>query len=166
MTNNGLDEQPEGFEDFGDDELYYSLDDDRRAELNEMVGLKVLGIELWDESIADEEGEPPPAAEDRMFVDCDLYFDDNLALELYVTSVYPDPEGEPVVGVDAMFAAVGRLADDNLELVDYGEADEEEGGLALAFGHGENVEMVLVANAWMVSDWEPDEDAAFEDEEG
>jgi len=166
MTNNGLDEQPEGFEDFGDDELYYSLDDDRRAELNEMVGLKVLGIELWDESIADEEGEPPPAAEDRMFVDCDLYFDDNLALELYVTSVYPDPEGEPVVGVDAMFAAVGRLADDNLELVDYGEADEEEGGLALAFGHGEDVEMVLVANAWMVSDWEPDEDAAFEDEEG
>jgi len=166
MTNNGLDEQLEGFEDFGDDELYYSLDDDRRAELNEMVGLKVLGIELWDESIADEEGEPPPAAEDRMFVDCDLYFDDNLALELYVTSVYPDPEGEPVVGVDAMFAAVGRLADDNLELVDYGEADEEEGGLALAFGHGEDVEMVLVANAWMVSDWEPDEDAAFEDEEG
>jgi len=166
MANNGLDEQPEGFEDFGDDELYYSLDDDRRAELNEMVGLKVLGIELWDESIADEEGEPPPAAEDRMFVDCDLYFDDNLALELYVTSVYPDPEGEPVVGVDAMFAAVGRLADDNLELVDYGEADEEEGGLALAFGRGDNVEMVLVANAWMVSDCEPDEDAAVEDEEG
>ena len=166
MANNGLDEQPEGFDDFGDDDLHYSLDDDRRAELNEMVGLKVLGIELWDESIADEEGEPPPAAEDRMFVDCDLYFDDNLALELYVTSVYPDPEGEPVVGVDAMFAAVGRLADDNLELVDYGEADEEEGGLALAFGHGEDVEMVLVANAWMVSDWEPDEDAAVEDEEG
>jgi len=166
MANNGLDEQPEGFEDFGDDDLYYSLDDDRRAELNEMVGLKILGIELWDESIADEEGEPPPAAEDRMFVDCDLYFDDNLALELYVTSVYPDPEGEPVVGVEAMFSAVGRLADDNLELVDYGEADEEEGGLALAFGRGDNVEMVLVANAWMVSDWEPDEDAAVEDEEG
>ena len=166
MANNGLDEQPEGFEDFGDDDLYYSLDDDRRAELNEMVGLKVLGIELWEESIADEEEEQPPTAEDRMFVDCDIYFDDNLALELYVTSVYPDPEGEPVVGVDAMFAAVGRLADDNLELVDYGEADEAEGGIALAFGRNDNVEMVLVANAWMVSDWEPDEDAESEDEEG
>ena len=64
-----------------------------------------------------------------------------------------------------MFAAVGRLADDNLELVDYGEADEEEGGIALAFGRGDNVETVLVANAWMVSDWEPDEDAEFEDDE-
>jgi hypothetical protein len=80
--------------------------------------------------------------------------------------VYPDPEGEPVVGVDAMFAAVGRLADDNLELIDYGDADEEEGGIALAFGRLEKVEMVLVANAWMVSDWEPDEDEEFEDEEG
>lgn len=166
MTNNGLDEQPEGYEDYGDDDLYYSLDDDRRAELNEIVGLKVLGIELWDESIADDEGEPAPAAEDRMFVDCDLYFDDNVALELYVTSVYPDPDGEPIAGLDAMFAAVGRLADDNLELVDYGDADEEEGGLALAFGRGDNVEMVLVANAWMVSDWEPDEDAEEEEEEG
>lgn len=165
MVNNGVDDQLEGYDDMGEDELYYELDDDRRAELNEIVGLKVLGIELWEESIADEEGVQPPAAEDRMFVDCDLYFDDNLALELYVTSVYPDPEGEPLVGVDAMFAAVGRLADDNMELVDYGEADEEEGGIALAFGHGDNVETVLVANAWMVSDWEPDEDADFEDEE-
>ena len=95
MADNGLDDLPEGYEEDGDDDLYYSLDDDRRAELNEMVGLKVLGIELWEESIADEEGVQPPAAEDRMFVDCDLYFDDNLALELYVTSVYPDPEGEP-----------------------------------------------------------------------
>jgi len=158
MANNGIDEEPEDYEEIGEDDLYYALDDDRRAELNELVGLKVLGIELWEESIADEEEEQPVVAEERMFVDCDLYFDDNLALELYVASVYPDPEGEPVVGVDAMFAAVGRLADDKLELVDYGEADEDEGGLALAFGHGDQVETVLVAQAWMVSDWEPDDD--------
>jgi hypothetical protein len=93
-----------------------------------------------------------------MFVDCDLYLDDNVALELYVASVYPDPEGEPVVGVDEVFAAVGKLADDNLELVDYGEADEEEGGIALAFGRGDSVQLVIVAQAWMVSDWEPDEE--------
>lgn len=165
MANNGVDDQLEDFEDMGEDELYYELDDDRRAELNEIVGLKVLGIELWEESIADEEEEQPPAAEERMFVDCDVYFEDNVAVELYVAAVYPDPEGDPVVGVDAIFAAVGRLADENLELVDYGENDEEEGGIALAFGRGDNVEMVIVANAWMVTDWEPDEDAELEDDE-
>ncbi len=164
MANNGVDEQLEEYDDMGDDELYYELDDDRRAELNEIVGLKVLGIELWEESIADEEEEQPPAAEERMFVDCDVYFEDNVALELYVASVYPDPEGEPVQGVDAIFAAIGRLADENLELVDYGEGDEEEGGIALAFGRGEDVQMVIIAQAWMVTDWEPDEDEG--DDEG
>lgn len=165
MGTNGFDEQPEGYDDMGEDDLYYALDDDRRAELNEMVGLKVLGIELWEESIADEEEEQPVAPEERMFVDCDLYLDDNVALELYVASVYPDPEGDPVVGVDDIFAAVGKLADDNLELVDYGEADEEEGGIALAFGRGENVQLVIVAQAWMISDWEPDEEGDLDDEE-
>ncbi len=158
MANNGLDEQLEDFDDLGEDELYYELDDDRRAELNEIVGRKVLGIELWEESIADEEEDEPPAAEERTFVDCDVYFDENVALELYVAAVYPDPDGEPIVGVDAIFAAIGKLADENLELVDYGEADEEEGGVALAFGHGDDVQTVIVANAWMVTDWEPDED--------
>ena len=156
MTNSSFDEQPEDYEDIGEDELYYELDDDRRAELNEMVGLKVLGIELWEESIVDDEEEQPPAAEERVFVDCDLYLDDNVAIELYVA---------PVVGVDAIFAAVGRLADDHLELVDFGDADEEEGGLALAFGIGDEVKTVLVAQAWMVSDWEPDEDEEAGDEE-
>lgn len=167
MANNGVDDQLEEFDE-GEDELYYELDDDRRSELDEIVGLKVLGIELWEESIADEEEEQPPAAEERMFVDCDVYFEDNVALELYVAAVYPDPEGEPLMGVDAIFAAIGRLADENLELVDYGEGDEEEGGIALAFGRGEAVQLVIVANAWMVTDWEPDEDEEdeeFEDDE-
>ncbi len=165
MTNNGFDEPLEEYEDIDEDELFYELDDDRRAELNEMVGLKVLGIELWEESIVDEEEDQPPAAEERVFVDCDLYLEDNVAIELYVASVYPDPDGEPVIGVDAIFAAVGRLADDHLELIDFGDADEEEGGLALAFGIGDEVKTVLVAQAWMVSDWEPDEDEEAEDEE-
>jgi hypothetical protein len=165
MTNNGFDEPLEEYEDIDEDELFYELDDDRRAELNEMVGLKVLGIELWEESIVDEEEDQPPSAEERVFVDCDLYLEDNVAIELYVASVYPDPDGEPVIGVDAIFAAVGRLADDHLELIDFGDADEEEGGLALAFGIGDEVKTVLVAQAWMVSDWEPDEDEEAEDEE-
>jgi hypothetical protein len=163
MASNGLDEQLEGYDEMGEDELYYELDDDRRAELNEIVGLKVLGIELWEESIADEEEEQPPAAEERVFVDCDVYFDDNVALELYVAAVYPDPDGEPLSGVDNIFAAMGRLADENLELLDYGEADDEEGGIALAFGRGEDVQLAIVANAWMVTDWEPDDEDEDED---
>jgi hypothetical protein len=59
--------------------------------------------------------------------------------------------------MDTIFDVVGRLADDKLALIDYGEADEE-GGIALAFGKGDDVQLVVVASAWMISEWEPDEE--------
>ena len=157
MKNNGIDEEFEDFEDVSDDELYTELDDDRRTELNEMLGLPVLGIELWEDSLGDEEDAEPVKPEERVFFDCDLYLDNNQALELYVAAVYPDPEKDPLTGMDTIFDVVGRLADDKLELIDYGEADEE-GGLALAFGKGDNVELVVVASAWMISEWEPEDE--------
>lgn len=156
MSKNGKDEELEEMGEMMEVDLFSELDDDRRAELEEMLGLKALGVELYEDSIGDEEGEEPIANGDRVFFDCDLYLEDNQALELYVTTAYPDPEGDPVVGMDKIFEAVGRLADDKLALLDYGEADEE-GGLALAFGRNEKVEMVLVCSAWMVSEWEPEE---------
>ena len=157
MNNNDGDEEFDDLEESLDDDLYTQLDDDRRAELNEMLGLAVLGIELWDESLGDEEDAEPVKPEARVFFDCDLYLDDNQALELYVAAAYPDPEKDPVTGMDTIFDVVGRLADDKLELIDYGEADEE-GGIALAFGKGDDVKLVMVASAWMISDWEPEEE--------
>ena len=157
MKNNGIDEEFEDFEDVSDDELYTELDDDRRTELNEMLGLPVLGIELWEDSLGDEEDAEPVKPEERVFFDCDLYLDNNQALELYVAAVYPDPEKDPLTGMDTIFDVVGRLADEKLELIDYGEADEE-GGLALAFGKGDDVELVVVASAWMISEWEPEDE--------
>ncbi|OQA45010.1 MAG: hypothetical protein BWY52_01447 [Chloroflexi bacterium ADurb.Bin325] len=162
MAKNGLDEDMGldgiGFDDEADEELYTELDDDRRAELEEMVSLKVLGLELWEESLGDDVDAEPVKSEDRVFFDCDLYLDDHQALELYVVSVYPNAQEEPVTGVDAIFETVGRLSDEGMELIDYGEADDE-GGLALAFGKNDQVELVLVCGAWMVSDWEPEEEA-------
>ena len=84
MNNNGMDEEFDDLDESVDDDLYTELDDDRRAELNEMLGLTVLGIELWDESLGDEEDAEPVKPEERVFFDCDLYLEDNLALELYV----------------------------------------------------------------------------------
>lgn len=157
MSKNGQVEDLDGFEEM-EDELYTELDDDRRGEFNELVGLSVLGVELYEDSLGDDDEEAPVTAEARVFFDCDLYFENNLALELYVTSAYPDPDADPVVGMDAIFEVVGRLADEKLALIDYGEADEE-GGLALAFGQGDQVSIVLVSSAWMVSEWEADEEA-------
>lgn len=156
MSKNGPVDEIEDFE-LMEDDLYTELDDDRRVEFDELISLQVLGVELYEDSLGDEEEEAPVTAEARVFFDCDLYFEKSLALELYVTSAYPDPDADPVVGMDAIFEAIGRLADEKLALVDYGEADDE-GGLALAFGRDDKVELVLVSSAWMVSEWEADEE--------
>jgi hypothetical protein len=162
MKNNGKDEPIEVFDPGDDsDEFYTELDDDRQAELNEFVGLSVAGLELWDTSLGDDEADEPVTPENRTFFDVDLLFEGGLALELYVASVYPDPDGDPITGMDAIYEEIGKLSDDNLELLDFDQADDE-GGLALAFGKGEDTKQVIVASAWMVSEWEEGD----EDDEG
>jgi hypothetical protein len=164
MKNNGANDFDDLVQEAEEDGFYTELDDDRRAELDELVDVRVTGVELYEDSLGDEDGEEIAAGE-REFFDCDLFLENNLALELYVTLAYPDPEGEAVTGLDAIYEVVGRLADENLALLEYDQADEE-GGLVLAFGRGEQTELVLVANAWMVSEWEPEEEEDWDEEKG
>jgi hypothetical protein len=159
MKGNGLDEEFEGEGPFDetdevlDDELNTVLDDAAREELDSLVGLQVVGLDVWEESLSDDENEPPVKPEERVFFDTDLMLQDGVALELYAAAAYPDPEGEPLKGMDEITAALERLADQNLVLLDFDQADEE-GGLALAFGGDEKVQLVIAAGAWVVSEWE------------
>jgi hypothetical protein len=166
MSKNGLEEEFEGFEEFAEGEYYTRLDEDREAELNGFVEekLKVLGVELYEDT--EEEGEEPVKPEERLFFDCDLYLEDNQALELYYAVAYTDPEGDPIAGIDKIFELIGQLADEGMQIIDFGEADEEEGGLAIAFGNGDTVKLVIACEAWMLSEWEPDaEGEEIEEEE-
>ncbi len=171
MKGNGLDEEFDGeglFDDTDevlDDELNTILDDAAREELDELVGLQVVGLDVWEESLSDDENEPPVKAEERVFFDTDLMMEDNVALELYAAAAYTDPEGDPIKGMDQITAALEHLADQNMQLLDFDQADEE-GGLALAFGADEKVQLVLAAGAWVVSEWEEEggaEDGGGED---
>jgi len=152
MSDNGKDTPIEEPEEMPEETAYTVLDDERREELDAMIDLKVLGIELevWDEEEEDS-GEAPT------LFDCDLFLEEGQALELYAAVAYPDPEGEPVKGADPIFEVVGKLVDDELALLEYQQADEE-GGLLLAFGTDEEVRLVVLANEWMVSEWETDDE--------
>jgi hypothetical protein len=165
MNDNGKDDVIEIFEPGEeDDELYSMLDDDRRAELDELVGLQVAGLELWETSLGDEDADEPVTPENRAFFDVDLLFEGGMALELYVATVFPGPDSDPVVGLDGIYEIVGKLSDDELELLDFDQADED-GGLALAFGKGDKTHQVIVANAWMISEWEESDEDDDEEEE-
>jgi hypothetical protein len=152
MGDNGRENPIEDLEEMPEEITYTVLDDERRQELDSMRDLKVLGMELevWDETEEDSGEEPT-------LFDCDLFLEEGQALELYAAVVYPDPEGDPVQGADPIFEVVGRLVDDELALLDFQQADDE-GGLLLAFGKDEEVCMVVLANEWMVSEWEADDE--------
>jgi hypothetical protein len=155
MSDNGREnpiEEIEEMEEMPEETAYTVLDDERREELDSMLDLKVLGMELevWDEDEEDSGEEPS-------LFDCDLFLDEGQALELYAAVAYPDPEGDPVKGADPIFEVVGRLVDDEMVLVEYQQADEE-GGLLLAFGKDDEVRLVVLANEWMVSEWEGDDE--------
>ncbi len=163
MKNNGKEEVMDVFEPGEEDEdLYTELDDDRRAELDEFVGLHVAGLELWETSLGDDEADEPVTPENRALFDVDLLFEGGMALELYVAAIYPDPDGDPVTGLDKIYEVIGKLSDDEMLLLDFDEADDD-GGLALAFGKGEQTQQVIVAGAWMVSEWEEDEEGEQEE---
>jgi hypothetical protein len=152
MSDNGRDSPMDELEEMPEEGAYTILDEERREELDSLLDLNVVGIELevWDDDDDDSEGEPA-------LFDCDLFLDEGQALELYAAAVYPDPEGDPVRGADPIFDIVGTLVDDELSLLDYQQADED-GGLLLAFGKDDEVRMVLLANEWMVSEWEADDE--------
>jgi hypothetical protein len=152
MSDNGRDSPMDELEEMPEEGAYTILDEERREELDSLLDLNVVGIELevWDDDDDDSEGEPA-------LFDCDLFLDEGQALELYAAAAYPDPEGDPVRGADPIFDIVGTLVDDELSLLDYQQADED-GGLLLAFGKDDEVRMVLLANEWMVSEWEADDE--------
>jgi hypothetical protein len=174
MKGNGKDEEFKNVGDFEglddtdellDDELYTVLDDAGREELEELVGLKVVDFDVWEESLSDTEDEEPVKPEDREFFDCDLLFADGLALELIAAAAYPDPDSEdPIKGIDTITAAIEKFVDQQLELLDFDQADEES-PLMLAFGSNGQTRFVLTASAWLVSEWEED-DEEEDDENG
>ncbi len=172
MKGNGMDEElntndVQGFDEGDellDDQLYTVLDDEAREDLEQLVDLKIVGLDVWEDSLSDAEDEEPVKPEERLFFDCDLLFEDGLALELYAAAVYPDPEGEPIKGMDEITRIVGQLADGNLQLLDFDQADEES-GLALAFGSSQDkTDLVIAAGAWLVSEWEEETEAPGEEQ--
>ncbi len=57
---NGLhDDDMDDDMEMSDDELYTELDDERREEVNELIGLRVLGVEVWEDYAGGRSGGYP-----------------------------------------------------------------------------------------------------------
>lgn len=154
MNANGMPPEDDG-EDF---EMNTRLTDELYEEMEEnVIGEKVVGLALWEESLADDE-ENRPEADERQVFDLDLYLENNLYFELYGVLFFTDQDGDPLQGLDRIGTIVAELTDKGVWLDDIAATEEDEMVLILSQNH--EPKLYLSVGGWTLNEWEtlPDEE--------
>lgn len=132
--------------------LMTTVDDEQYDELCDLAGQRVAHVALWEDSLADAlaESESDPAA--QVTFDLDLYLEEGVYFELYGVQLYPDPDAEPLQGLDATQHRLLSLVDQGLWLDEVAVGEEDE--LVLVLGHAQEPVLYLAAGAWLLEEWE------------
>ncbi len=143
-----------------DDALFLEtdLDDEVTALLDSLVGKRVLSLALWADPLAqaviDDLEEVERHLVQDMLVDVDLYFEDNLLLELYNTLVYLDESRPPIEDKERVARTLNRFVEQGIHLVEIAE-EEETGAPVFIFEQPETGDhLLLVADGWLVDTWD------------
>lgn len=126
------------------DELYEDLEES-------VIGEKVVGLALWEESLADDE-EDVPDSDERQIFDLDLYLENNLYFELYGVLFFADQDGEPLQGLDHIGTIVSELTDKGVWLDEIAATDEDE--LVLILSQNHEPKLYLSVGGWTLDEWD------------
>lgn len=137
--------------------IQVDLDEEALVELDALLDKTVLSMTLWVQPLAAslEENLPP---EDREMlenmVDLDLYFEDNLLLELYSAMLY-ESEDEPYVsGIERIADILTRAVEEGLRLTEIAEEAESGAPIFIFEDLAGERELLIVADGWLVDTWE------------
>lgn len=133
-------------------DLNRSVTDELYAELMENVaGEKVVGLALWEESLADGEDElPSPRA--RAVFDLDLYLENQLSLELYGTFLFSDPDADPLQGLERIGTMLSNLIEAGIWLDEIAVTEEDD--LVLILSQHRKPRLYLNVGGWTLAEWE------------
>lgn len=126
------------------DELYEDMEES-------VVGEKVVGLALWEESLADDE-EDVPESDERQVFDLDLYLENNLYFELYGVLFFADQDGEPLQGLDQIGTIVSELTDKGVWLDEIAATDDDE--LVLILSQNHEPKLYLSVGGWTLDEWD------------
>lgn len=130
-----------------------TLTDELYEELSEVVvGEKIVGLALWEASLADDEEAGEPAPDERVIVDLDLYLENKFYLELYGTLVFPDPQSDPLQGLEQIGKMVSGLIEQGVWLDEIAATEEDE--LVLILYRERQPQLYLNVGGWTLSEWE------------
>ncbi len=133
------------------------LDDNALAWLDTLVGKRVVSLALWVDPIV--EAIAAQLEEDlgdlgEGVVDVELYFEDNLVLELYSVLVYPDETAPPLTDKNRIARLLERYVERGIHLAEVAE-EEETGAPIFIFEQPDTREtFLLVADGWIVDEWD------------
>lgn len=160
MNTNGRDGPDE------EEEIHTELTAETMEELLRLEGQKVVGISLYDDSIAYEDEEEEVDESERIFFDAEIYLANQNLLALYGASAYTDTEAPPVTGLDAIADALSEIEADEDILREVGQ--DQEGGLVITLGTPRKRKLLIAVSGWSVEPWDElpeDMEEDVEDEE-
>lgn len=134
------------------------LDEESLAVLDSLIGKRVVTLTLWADPLAEAVAQELSEIERQMIedvlVDVDLYFEDNLVLELYNAMVYLAEDRPPLEDKERIAATLRRFVERGIRLAEVAE-EEETGAPVFIFEAPQTAEtLLLVADGWVVDTWD------------
>lgn len=143
----------------GEGQFHREITEELFEELVETFeGERVVGLALWDESIADDDdAEIDP--DERDVFDMDLYTETQLYFELFAAYAFTDPDDEPLRGLDQIGKMLSDLIESGLWLDEIAATEDNE--LVLVLSQNRQPKLYLNVGGWSIAEWDelPDEDA-------
>lgn len=127
------------------DELYDQL-------LDQVAGARIVGLVLWEESLADEMGDSSPKTNARELVDMDLYLENHVSMELYGVTVHTGLDNEPLHGLTRIDSTLAGAVEKGLWLDEIAVNDQDELVLVLVRNH--QPQLYLIVGGWSLAEWD------------
>ena len=134
------------------EQINFELTDELWEELIELEGAPIASLVVWDSSLVDDSLDDPVTDENRIYVDFEIYLDDQILLELYGAAVLKDESSDALIGFDNIGRALSRLTGKGA-LIQEIAADQEE-RLVLILQNQNGEKLLTPITAWLLSSWD------------
>jgi len=133
-------------------EIHFKLTDQLWEELVELDGASIASLVVWDSSLVDDNLDDPVTDENRIYVDFELYLDDQQLLEIYGAAVLRDESSDALVGFDNIGRTLGRLAENGALIQEV--ASDQDDRLVLILRDHKNRRLLTSVTAWLLTTWD------------
>jgi hypothetical protein len=134
------------------EQINFKLSDELWEEMIDFEGVPIASLVVWDSSLVDDRLDDPVTDENRIYVDFELYLDDQRMLELYGAAVLEDETSDALVGLDNIGRALSGLAGNGAYIQEI--AADQDNSLVLILQDQKNERLLTPITAWLLTTWD------------